>query len=202
MYICKIEKDGKQYRIYGENGYEFSLYYSEVKRYHIEEQCELDEDVLQDIYQTVLYKRVRERALYLLERRPYSILDMKNKLKKNQYPEQVIARVIDFLVKYHYLDDVNYAELYVSSYSNRKSQRQMQYELAQKGIDKDVIVTCLSQKEDSEQECFQIRFERYIQGKDMCDFKVRQKVYRYFYSKGFPGYMIEQALDAIRYDVE
>ncbi len=196
MYICKIEKDGKQYRIYGENGYALSLYYSEVKRYHIEEQCELDENVLQDIYQTVLYKRVRERALYLLERRPYSIFDMKNKLKKNRYPEPVIECVIDFLVKYHYLDDVNYAELYVSSYSSRKSRRQMCYELSQKGIDKDIISTCLSQKEDSEQNCFQSRFERYIHGKDMSDFKVRQKVYRYFYSKGFPRYMIEQALDA------
>ncbi len=195
MHICKVESNGRQYQIYNEDGYAFSLYRSEVKKYHIEEDRELEDALVDEIYQTILYKRAKERALFLLERRPYSIADLTMKLKRNRYPVTVIDQVIAFLKKYHYLDDASYAEMYVNSYASNKSRKQMTYDLLKKGIDIDIIRNCLEQQKDDELRCFQSKFERYISGKDLDDYVIRQKIYRYFYSKGFPSYMIENALN-------
>ena len=54
MHICSIEQNGKQYEIYGENGYLFSLYGRELKKYHIEADCELADALLDEIFQSVI----------------------------------------------------------------------------------------------------------------------------------------------------
>ena len=46
----------------------------------------------------------------------------------------------------------------------------------------------------TEQEGFMRQFLRYTRGKDLNDYAVRQKVFRYFYGKGYPSSLIEEAV--------
>lgn len=198
MHICSIEQNGKQYEIYGENGYLFSLYGRELKKYHIEADCELADVLIDEICQSVIYKRARERALYLLERRPYSVSELRDKLTRNRYPEQIVEQVIAFLEKYGYLDDAEYARMYMNTYISKRSFKQMSFELLRKGVSKDMIDACIEELDVTEQDGFTRQFLRYTKGKDLRDYTVRQKVFRYFYSKGYAASMIEEAVNHLR----
>ena len=195
MQITRIEAGkGKKYKVFGEDTFLFALYKKELKRYGIEENTELDDELIEDIKENCILKRAKERALYLLEYKPYSVSMMREKLCSSEYSKEIAEKVILFLKEYHYLDDEEYIRMYVGTYSVRKSRRQLTCDLLRKGISKEVINHYFEQFEYSEQECFEKQFERYIRGKDLEDWKVRQKVFRYFLGKGFSASMIEDSL--------
>jgi regulatory protein len=196
MLITKVEQGrGKRFRIYSDNDFVFALYGGEIKRYHLTEGCEMDEALVDQILDTVIRKRAKDRALYLLERRPYTCEMMRSKLKENDYPEIVIEDVIAFLLKYGYLDDEAYIGMYVNSYAERKSKKQLQYDLLRKGISKDLIADYMEQHYQSEENCFSKQFLRYTKGKDLSNRDVRQKIFRYFYGKGFSYSLIEEYMN-------
>lgn len=195
MYITGIEKGkGQRFNVYNEEGLVFALYAKELKAYHIKENQELDDDIADMILTDIVYKRAKERALYLLERKMYTVFMMKEKLMLNDYPQTVIHRVLAFLEQYHYLDDKEYAGMYIRDYSSRKSKKQIVLDLYRKGIDKQLVQDYFLEHDYSEEECFARQFEHYTRGKDLTDYSIRQKIFRYFYGKGFSTYLINDYL--------
>lgn len=195
MQITRIEEGkGKKYKVFGDEIFLFSLYKKELKKYGIAENTEIDDNLIEDIEENCILKRAKERALYLLEYKPYSISMMREKLYNGEYSKKIIEKVILFLKEYHYLDDKDYIRMYIGTYSVRKSRKQLTCDLLRKGISKELINNCFEQLEYSEQECFEKEFERYVRGKDLEDWKVRQKVFRYFLGKGFSISLIEDSL--------
>lgn len=193
MIVTRIEQGtGKKHRVYIDEEFFFSLYYKELKQFHIQEGSEISNEVITCILDIVIYKRAKERALFLLERKPLSIHMLKKKLKDNDYPLNIIDKVISFLERYHYLDDEEYVRMYVASHSGRKSKKQLIYDLYRKGISKTIIEGFFENNEYSEKNCFEQQFHRYIRGKDIHDYNVRQKIFRYFYNKGFSSAIIER----------
>ena len=195
MQITRIEEGkGRKYKVFGDEIFLFSLYKKELKKYGIAENTEIDDNLIEDIEENCILKRAKERALYLLEYKPYSISMMREKLYNGEYSKKIIEKVILFLKEYHYLDDKDYIRMYIGTYSVRKSRKQLTCDLLRKGISKELINNCFEQLEYSEQECFEKEFERYVRGKDLEDWKVRQKVFRYFLGKGFSISLIEDSL--------
>lgn len=196
MYITKIEPGkGKRYKVFGDDEFLFALYGKELKRYHILEHANIENDVVEAILRNVVYKRAKERALYLLEQRPLSVSMLKNKLKDNDYPSAIIDEVVAFLEKYHYLDDKEYISLYIETYSIKKSKKQMVYDLLQKGVSRDLIDGYFEDNDYSERGLCKKQMERYLRGKDIEDKIIRQKLFRYLYGKGFSSTLIQDLLD-------
>lgn len=192
MIVSRIEAEKKKHRVYVDEEYMFSLYSNELGQFNIQEGNEISNDVITYILDTIIYKRAKERALFLLERKPLSVHMMKNKLQENGYPVDLIERVIAFLEGYHYLDDDEYTRMYVDSYAERKSRKQILNELYHRGISKQTIENYFELNEYSEKNCFEKQFLKYVKGKNLQDYNVRQKVFRYFYSKGFSVALIEK----------
>lgn len=193
MIITRIEKlNGKRYRVFGDERFLFSLYNKELKQFNIQENCEINNAIVTKILDDIIYKRARERALYLLERRPLTVHMMKEKLHQNDYPISVINKVLDVLISYNYLNDAEYVHMYVNTYSFRKSKKQLIFDLKSKGIAQDIIDNYFSDNDFSEQECFEKQYQRYVRGKNLQDFATRQKVFQYFYRKGFSASLIER----------
>lgn len=205
MFITRIE-DGKnkKYRIYSEEGYLFSLYGKEIKRYHLAENKEIPDCIISSIMDELIYKRGKERALFLIERRPLTEFMLREKLKSNEYPDDIIDRVVAFLFRYHYLDDMEYIRMFVNSYSHKKSRKQIQYDLQKKGIQKQDIEQYFLQYPYSDEDSLQQLFQRYIRNKNLEQPKDRQKVFRYFYSKGYASSLIQseiQKYEGNTYDI-
>ena len=190
MYINKIEKfNNKKYKIYSDDRFLFALYAGEVKKYGISEGSDIEDVLIEEIYTEVIYTRARERALFLIEKQPYTEYMLRKKLLFNEYPDNIIDSVISFLNRYNYLNDLEYASMYIREYANKKSRKQIVNTLLTKGIDKQIITSAINDIDEnnvcSEELCLRYQFDKYIVGKDINDPKMRQKVFRHFYYKGF-----------------
>ncbi|MCP4649894.1 MAG: regulatory protein RecX [PVC group bacterium] len=90
--------------------------------------------------------QAKNYAFRLLNFRLRSKREVKNKLKSKDFPTHIIKEVLDFLVDLRYVDDLNFAQLWVSSRLRTKprSKRFLRYELLKKGVNKEIIETVLA----------------------------------------------------------
>lgn len=130
-------------KVFLEEDFAFVLYNGELRRYHLEEGDEMSQEQYKEVTEKILPKRGRERALYLLKYSDRTEQELRRKLSEGFYPPGVIDQVLDFLKEYHYIDDENYGRRYVETYSNRKSRRQLQSDLQQKGLSRELITELL-----------------------------------------------------------
>ena len=147
MVTSILPVDKRKSKVFLEEGFAFVLYRGEVERFGIEEGKELEADVYQRILTEVLLGRAKERALYLLKSSGKTEAWMKKKLKEAGYPEEAVDYAMNFLKEYGFINDRAYAESYVRSYGNRKSRRQLVYELSQKGVSQEEISEAFSQNQ-------------------------------------------------------
>ena len=196
MLISKITKtESKKYKIFGDNEYLFFLYGNELRKYNIHEGSDISDALIEDINNNVIYKRGKERALFLLERQPYSVFNMRHKLISAGYNEGITDTIIDFLIRYNYLNDASYVSMYIESNQGKKNKRQITYNLISKGIDRRIIDDYFDNNAYSDDDCFIRQYNKYIKGKDLGDPITRQKIFRYFYSKGFSVSLINQTMN-------
>lgn len=139
----------KKYKILleGTSNFYIALYPSEVRRFDIKEESYLNEEHYREIKE-ILYKRGKERALYYLKDSDKTSSQMRTKLKEGFYPEEIINKVMDFLLKYGYVDDYQYAIRYISYNMNRKSYLKIKESLYIKGIEKNIIDEAFSNLEE------------------------------------------------------
>lgn len=152
MFVQSIEPlDKRRSKVTLEGGLAFALYKGELKRYQIREQEDLPEEQYQELVETILKKRARERALYLLKASDKTEQELRRKLQEGWYPEPAIDAAIQMVKMYHYVDDENYAERYIVQHGERKSARQLCYELRQKGIPEMIIKQKLEESPPDEE---------------------------------------------------
>ena len=122
----------------GTSNVTIALYPSELRRYNIKEGNFLSKEQYKSI-EDILYKRGKERALYYLKNSDKTSYQMRTKLREGFYPEGIIEKVIEFLSKYGYVDDLQYAIRFISYNINKKSYIKIKENLRTKGIGRDII---------------------------------------------------------------
>ena len=191
------EVDKKRVRIYLEGGTSMVLYKGEVRRYSLKEGEELSEGIYEEIRSEILKKRACKRAMFLLERMDRTEAQLREKLRQNFYDEEMIEEAVSYVRKYHYLDDQRYAANYVRYHRERKSRRQIEMELRQKGIDRKKIERALEEEYPVEDDRKLIK--TWIQKKhyspENSDIKEKQRMYQFLLRKGFSSNDILHVLE-------
>ena len=152
MTINKIEQKSKgQYLVLIESIGFFLLSEKDIFRYQIEEGSELTENQYEEIKAEILLPRAKKRALLCLQRTFLSEKKMREKLME-LYPEEIVEDVILFLYQYKYLDDRRYATHFIRIHLEEKSKRELQMQLYQRGISKEIFLEslelCLLEREE------------------------------------------------------
>lgn len=187
--ISVTDIDKKKIKIQLEGGEVFGLYKGEARRMEIEEGAYISDALYEDI-QMLLYKRGKDRALYMLKDSAKTTQEVRRKLQQGFYPPILIERIIEFLSRYHYLDDSGYIQNYYEMWKKKKSRKEIQYTLLKKGIENQLIkeviesITDESGKEE-ENEALCCQFDKKAKGKDLKNPKDRQKIIQYLMGKGF-----------------
>ena len=132
MIITGIEAAGRKRRIFLNDEAAFSLYPSEISRYHLAEGMELDEALKQEIYSAVLSERAKLRCMHLLQSCDRTEMQLRRKMQTDGYPQEVQDEVIEWLRGYHYVDDRRYARMYLENQSGRKGSALLLAELKEK----------------------------------------------------------------------
>ena len=171
-----------------DNGMEVLLYKGEVRKLGLQEQTVISREKYDEIIYEILGTRAKKRAMFLLERMDRTEHQLRDKLMQNGYPAVCVDLAIDYVKKYHYIDDLRYATNYISYQQKRKSRQKLKIDLLTKGIDKNVIEQALDEAFDSDE---QIKIRQLLEKKHYdpkeCDRKVKQKTYQYLMRRGFKG---------------
>lgn len=140
-----VPLDKRRSKVFLEEDFAFVLYKGELKRYHIKEGGELTEQAYREIMTLIICKRARERAVNILKNSDKTEMELRRKLREGFYPEEAIDSAIKMLMDYRYVDDESYAARYVETQGNKKSRRQLSFDLERKGIGRDTISQLLEE---------------------------------------------------------
>lgn len=186
--ITEVTKSRSKIEI--DDTFAFVLYKGELRIYGIVEGSELQEDVFREIMEKVLPKRAKLRAMNLLKQRNYTEYALKEKLRQGGYPEKVIAEALDYVKKFHYVDDKQYALDYIEYNKERKSRAKILQDLHQKGIDDTLLQKAWEEaageetgKLEKEQILYWIKKKQF--DAESADFKEKQRMMAFLYRKGF-----------------
>ena len=186
--------DKRRCKVSFEDGFALVLYKGEIRKYEIEQGEEFPEERYREIVETVLFKRARERVLYLLKSSDKTETQVRRKLGEGGYPSGAIDYAVDFCKKYGYINDDTYAEHYIEWNKNRKSRLLLGYELQQKGIPRDVIERLMeAASPDEEEQVKRLLGKKGYTGKDS-DPKVKQKLRMFLLRKGFSGEIVSRVM--------
>ena len=180
------ELPAKKVRVALEGADDLVLYRGEIRKYHIEEGTELPEEVYQDIFYNVIGKRAKKRAMHLLEKMDRTERNLREKLRLNGYPEKLIDDAVEYVKRYHYIDDLRYAENYIRFHQDRKSAQGLKLDLMKKGVAKELIEQALLEEYQSdEQEMIAqiLQKKGYFSGEKLL--AEQQRMYRYLLRRGY-----------------
>lgn len=181
----------------------FALYPSEIRRFSIKKDTILSENSFLEITDELLPKRAKIRAMNLLKSKDYTVAELRKKLKDTYYPDSAVESAIDYVSAYGYLDDLRYAENYVNFKGTRKSRKQVELFLRNKGIEHTIIEqVCFSYYEENcDMELNQA--VEYLQKKTRLkdirclDYTEKSKLCAYLYRNGFSMDIVRKALDIV-----
>ncbi|MBQ8816298.1 MAG: regulatory protein RecX [Lachnospiraceae bacterium] len=179
----------------------FPLYKGELRKYHIVCGEVLAPEICRELLEEVLPKRVKLRAMGLLQKRSYTRESLRRKLLENRYPEDMIDDALDYVASYHYLDDDRYVEEYIRCYGASRSKRRILQDLYKKGISQETAERVWQQfEEDNEpaDETAQIMSLIRKKGFDaaQADRKEIARMMNYLYRKGYSPEDIRRCLYA------
>ena len=140
---------GSTYMIEFENAETEFLNVDTVRQFNLKAGVSLPLSAWEQIKAEEEYRKAKERALYLLDYKDYSYVELFHKLEKN-YSEETCYRVMDKMVELGTIDDRRYAAglarhyIEVKKFGRYKAYQQMKL----KGLTKEVIDEALDKYED------------------------------------------------------
>lgn len=197
MIITKVEPSSKtKFKVYIEDQFAFVLYKGELSRYGISEGMKIDPSIIEKINKEVILKRAKLRAMHLLEDMDRTEEGLREKLRQNLYPADVIEGAIDYVKSFGYIDDERYAENFVRSKMNVKSKKEIRMLLLNKGVSIDLIDRAMEicYAENSEEEAVKTILRKKRFDPASMDERQMQKMYNYLARKGFRYDVIRQVI--------
>lgn len=201
IYITKFEnlEKGKR-RIKFDTGVEGVFYRGDISGLELSDGGAISEDVYHHLLNDVLGKRAKKRAMYLLEQMDRTEKQLREKLEKNDYPEICIDDAIEYVKRFHYLDDLRYAQNYVRYSQEKMSRQQITIKLMQKGVERDIISIAIEEEYASD-ELEQIKALLIKKHFKECDSNSKefQRMYQFLLRRGFKS---SDILKVMKYDSE
>ncbi len=145
-------KNPERASIFVDGKYSFSLSLDELVAEKLKHGQEIDQPRLKALQKISDEGKAKFRTLNWLLLRPHSVKEFRDYLRRKKAdPELIEAWEQQFLAK-KYLDDEAFAKWWVESRraGKRSSNRKLQLELRQKGIDQEIIKEVLDDSEEDE----------------------------------------------------
>ena len=199
MTVTKIEavaNSKNRYKVYVDEQFAFVLYKGELSRYQVNQGEEITEKLYCEIYEEVFIKRAKLRALHLLNTMGRTEVQLRQKLKQCDYPDEVVNKAIEYVKSFGYVNDLEYARSYILNRKDKKSRKELYMQLIQKGIKAEVL-ECIFEEcydDDSTKEaiCAILRKKKY--NPDTASREETQKILAFLTRKGFSYEDVRQVL--------
>ena len=179
-------------------GVTFALYKSDLKKYDIKT-GEIEDDVYNEIIKETLPKRALDRSLKIITGRDMTEGMIKDKLKEDLYPEDIIDSVIEKLKNERLINDERFIRGFIEGKSSKKSKRDIMIALSSKRVNMNMAERIYDELSSEgslsdEKELIIKLLEKRHYDFENADFDERQKQIRYLMGKGFSFDSIHSAL--------
>lgn len=158
----------------------------------------LDEDEFNKLRDFNDYNLNFSKALNFISYRIRSKKEVYDKLRKENVSKNHIDKIISKLEEDGYIDDYRFAKAFFESKTeiNKWSNRRIEYELINKGIDKNIIDEfSLNFKELEFENAMDLVEKKLPQWENKFEgFKLKNKIYTFLSSKGFDYSIIEKVI--------
>lgn len=163
---------------------------------------EIDENELSLAIEKSEEKRAFEKSMDYLSKRMHSKFELKDKLLKKGFSNEVVSNTILKLEEYHYVDDDMFARLFIEQNSNL-SKRMIFNKLQLKGINKDIIDKNLIEIDsDAEIEKCEVLARKLLKSTKIENFNDKQKFVAKLVRRGFSYDTISKVLKNIKIDID
>lgn len=202
MFITQIEVQKKRkdrYNIYIDGVFRFGLDEGVVARLGLYEKKEIDEKEIEQIEKEEVIAKAFNSAANFLKTRERSAKEIKNKLKTKDYSESIIEKVLEKLERLDIVNDKRFAEMFVRDRMKLKpkGKKVLSLELAQKGIDRNIVEEVLGEMlgGDNELELAKKVLEKAERKYSNLEGNIkRDKIVKYLLSKGFSYNLVEKII--------
>lgn len=193
MIVTKLEGLGKgKVKVYIDGEFHYLLYRKDIQIYKLQENEQISEKVYKEIIEDTVLRRAKQKAMAILKYMDRTEQELRQKLKQADYTETIIESAIEYVKKFHYLDDERFAMNYIRFKKNSKSKRQLQTELSQKGIRKEYIDLAFEEEYDDEELAIQKAVAKKTLDIDSLSQEEKMKLASSLYRKGFKMDLIQK----------
>lgn len=197
--IQKRNKD--RVNIFIEGEFAFSCSAELVFTHKLKENKAVDIEKLKEIVEEDNYLKCKNNALKIIERSYKTEKEIFDKLKQKGYDEKVIARAIDFLISYNFLNDENYTAMYIKDKIKAEGRKKIKFSLLRKGIDEHIIEEKLkeidsSQELDTAFELAQRKYKTIIKA-EKDNRKIYKKLGDYLLRRGYSFEEVKKVLSQV-----
>lgn len=140
-----------------------------------------------------------DRCLKLLAA-PKTEKQVRDYLYGKGYATKTVNYCIGKLNEYKYLNDEEYAKIYLRSYAKRKGKRLIEFELKTKGVSEEIIKNIFENFEENNEVLLALA-EKFLKNKPR-DKKTAQKLSAHLFSKGFEFDEINRIIKKLIYNFE
>jgi len=155
---------------------------------------EYNQQELADLQKTAVLDKAMMRSLDYLARRPRSEWEVRDYLRRKEYDSPTIDTILSKLSNYGYIDDVKFAQAWVSNRRLLKptSLRRLRQELAQKHVSREDVEKAL---EDDEGDESIVLLELIQKKQQQSRYQDQQKLIAYLLRQGFNYSDVKAALE-------
>lgn len=203
--IIKYKKSAKGiYKVELDDGRVLALYEDVILKFDLLLKKEILEEELKSINDYNLECDVYYVALNSIKARFKSTYDLKEFLRKKEYPLELINKAVEKLLKQGYLNDRSYARSYINNQiiTTSKGPLKIEKELLDKKIDINIIkeeIECFA--EDCQLEKINKIINRGLKSnRTRGGFVLKQKICNDLKLLGYDGYLINKVIDNYSFD--
>ena len=205
MTVTKIEavvNSKTRYKVFVDEQFAFVLHKGELSRYHILADGEISKETYDEIVAEVVLKRAKLRALHLLNDMGRTEMQLRQKLKQNNYTEFIIEEVLRYVKSFGYVNDAEYARSFIANRKEKKSRKELYMQLSQKGIDSYVLDEVFEEcyNEESSKEAISSIMKKKRYNPETATKNETQKILAYLTRKGFSYEDIRQVLQVFEWN--
>ena len=201
--ITKIESQTKsedRVNIYVDEKFFMAIYKELVFTFNLKKGDIIDEENLKNILKDEMFLKAKNKALNILSRASQSEKKIREKLS-DDFEEDTIDDVVDFLSKYNFINDNELASKIVSTNVNlnKYGKNKIKQNLYNKGLDKSAIDEAMNEIDsDTEFEnALYLAEKRYDRVKNEDPKKAYAKIANHLAYKGFSYDIIKSVLNKI-----
>lgn len=198
MKISKIEpqKRNKTRSTIHINGkFAFGLSNEIILKYDLNEEDEIDDDLIQNVLLAQERQKIRERAFRILRYRRRSVQELKTRLLKHGFEDNLVNEILEEFIQDNTLDDTSFAEAFTADYTKLKPKGNIfiRRELAKRGISREVIEDLVQRRDERflVEEFMQKKLARF----DIKDPKDKRKMIQRLLRRGFTPNVVYDVLN-------